>query len=523
MSVGTAPFFSPNQIPGCQLWLDAADPASLVLSGSNVTQWKDKSTNLNHFQSAGLSTSPTTSNYNGLTVVSWTDTSQQLTSTKNNATSGNAARSMFVLMLNPSSSSQCYLVTGTEAGGNPATAFGYAKNPNSDYNYPFLYSAIGADLFTFVQITSVPTILATTFNGSSISGWINSEYPLTKATQLNTTAGVWYLGKRQQNGTGSVNSFLLEIIQYNSAFTDAQRQQVEGYLAWKWGFQSGLPAGHPYKSSPIPPLLNPPRTTPQIGSRLWQPSQISGFQLWLDAADTTTLTLSGTSVTAWRDKSGTGLNVSQGTTALQPTYNATFLNGFPSIRFTAVSGSSYQELTTGTTNLFNSISNLNCFFVLHLLSSSTPPNPSPFSIQNKVSFYLSGLNNAAQFSGSNVWTFNGSSFVANQNTSITSNLSQQICLSLASGSQQLFTNGVVGGAQTSDFAFGSGTSLVLRIGYSGYNTNDGFNGYLSEVLLYTQALTTAQRQQVEGYLAWKWGLQANLPSNHPFKLWPPSP
>jgi hypothetical protein len=28
---------------------------------------------------------------------------------------------------------------------------------------------------------------------------------------------------------------------------------------------------------------------------------------------------------------------------------------------------------------------------------------------------------------------------------------------------------------------------------------------------------------VEGYLAWKWGLQGNLPPNHPYKLFPPSP
>jgi hypothetical protein len=36
-------FFTPTQISGCQLWLDAADPNSLVISGSNVSQWRDKS------------------------------------------------------------------------------------------------------------------------------------------------------------------------------------------------------------------------------------------------------------------------------------------------------------------------------------------------------------------------------------------------------------------------------------------------------------------------------------------------
>jgi hypothetical protein len=36
------------------------------------------------------------------------------------------------------------------------------------------------------------------------------------------------------------------------------------------------------------------------------------------------------------------------------------------------------------------------------------------------------------------------------------------------------------------------------------------------MIVYTSPLTTSQRQQVEGYLAWKWGLQTNLPSTHPY-------
>jgi hypothetical protein len=44
---------------------------------------------------------------------------------------------------------------------------------------------------------------------------------------------------------------------------------------------------------------------------------------------------------------------------------------------------------------------------------------------------------------------------------------------------------------------------------------------IAEVILYNAQLTTPQVQTVEGYLAWKWGLQANLPANHPYKNGPP--
>jgi hypothetical protein len=29
--------------------------------------------------------------------------------------------------------------------------------------------------------------------------------------------------------------------------------------------------------------------------------------------------------------------------------------------------------------------------------------------------------------------------------------------------------------------------------------------------------TTSDREKLEGYLAWKWGLEANLPNGHPYE------
>jgi len=43
-----------------------------------------------------------------------------------------------------------------------------------------------------------------------------------------------------------------------------------------------------------------------------------------------------------------------------------------------------------------------------------------------------------------------------------------------------------------------------------------WNGYIGEILIYNTVLPVAQRQQVEGYLAWKWGLNSQLPSSHPY-------
>jgi hypothetical protein len=62
--------------------------------------------------------------------------------------------------------------------------------------------------------------------------------------------------------------------------------------------------------------------------------------------------------------------------------------------------------------------------------------------------------------------------------------------------------------------------------YSGVPTPDAptyFNGAMFEVVYAPSMLSTLDRQKVEGYLAHKWGLTANLPGDHPYKIAAPIP
>jgi len=88
----------------------------------------------------------------------------------------------------------------------------------------------------------------------------------------------------------------------------------------------------------------------------FDPRTIPGCQLWLDGADTNSLTLSGSSVTQWNDKSGNGYNFTQATSGNQPTYSSASLNSLNTITFTA-SNSTYL-LGTASTNFIgtNSLS-----------------------------------------------------------------------------------------------------------------------------------------------------------------------
>lgn len=62
----------------------------------------------------------------------------------------------------------------------------------------------------------------------------------------------------------------------------------------------------------------------------------------------------------------------------------------------------------------------------------------------------------------------------------------------------------------------SGTVAATTGLYLGGSSNY-FNGTLSELVVFSNALSSSQRQQMEGYLAWKWGLQSSLPGSHVFR------
>ena len=48
-------------------------------------------------------------------------------------------------------------------------------------------------------------------------------------------------------------------------------------------------------------------------------------------------------------------------------------------------------------------------------------------------------------------------------------------------------------------------------------------GAIGEIIVTASALSTLNRQRIEGYLAHKWGLTANLPNDHPYKTVGPTP
>jgi len=226
----------------------------------------------------------------------------------------------------------------------------------------------------------------------------------------------------------------------------------------------------------------------------FSPTSISGLSLWLDASDSSTVT--GTSsVTKVKDKSANNVNLSNASNFAYP--NNTFNGTYPS--FYQSSGSPSGNATLGYNASFNLTAPFTVFAVAQQTNSST----------------YGYIIDAATGSGRDYIYNKGllSPMGGNAATDLASS-PFQVCV-IFSSSGVLYTNGT--SQYTGSF---TGTTSGTTIG-NRYTLNESWPGHICEILIYSGAFSTTQQQQIEGYLAWKWGLQGNLPSTHAYKKRPP--
>jgi hypothetical protein len=308
-----------------------------------------------------------------------------------------------------------------------------------------------------------------------------------------------------------------ELIFYNAVVTTTQRQQIEGYLAWKWGLQANLPNGHPFRN--LPPTPFPFRTTPFRGSlNQWQPSAVSGCVLWLDAADRSTISLSASSVTQWRDKSASGYTFVPGAS---PTSGVNTINGLNVI---TTNGSQHLQITNYSQNftaasffcVFRPTQTFSTWSFLPIFMSQTTGAPYFYPELSGVSPF----NYLFAFGVKNVGGLNldmGLSSIAN-NTYLITGILPGNASNFGNINGSLAPSSGTGSALTS----GLTNVTIYAVGIPGFGSEPRAGQY-GEMIMFNRAVSTQERQQVEGYLAWKWGLQGSLPANHPFRLFPPSP
>ena len=338
------------------------------------------------------------------------------------------------------------------------------------------------------------TIKATNQYGSSVaSGTLNvATYPLppTSLSIVSKTSNSATIGFVAPSGNATISTFTA---------TDAS------------GLYTGSSITSPIIVNGLAPLTNytfslkTTNITTTTVFNTFVPSSITGMRLWLDSSDNTTLILSGSNVTQWNDKSGVGNNISQANAGSQPT-TGTYYNNRLLLNFTS------NKFMTNTTMIFPEPP----YTIFAVGYTST--NGYGRLLAGYPDGYLflgsgSGVTQFAPFTGNGSWTDTNTASPA---TSITS---MSIMCMTNTGTTTGLIPYVNGTALTTKNGTASGFTGIYVGAYAG---GQYWNGYIGEILVYNSILSTTDRQKMEGYLAWKWGVQASLSNTHPYYVASPS-
>lgn len=228
-------------LSACKTWLDAADTGTLTVVSSKVTVWTDKSGN-------GVSPTPQTVNgpttgtvtQNGLNVLVFDGT---VDLGKGGVTLPDNSPGVTVLAVakytDPAVAG--WIAYGTDAGATDFSfSLGRAGNNNMVVTGDGVHAASFNDNTTNYQVLSgiATTTLRQLWQNGTSQG-TNSNVDAAKTT------GRLYVGS-DNNPAVFLTGNIAEILVFEGTDT-TNRQKGEGYLAWKWGLQTSLDAGHPYK------------------------------------------------------------------------------------------------------------------------------------------------------------------------------------------------------------------------------------------------------------------------------------
>ena len=236
--------FIPTDISGCISWFDADDSSTITIS-TGVSNWADKSGNQGNspsyfdtgdFTQASTSSQPvvTSAGLNGRDVITFDGADDSLIGRlPYNVT----AASLFIVS-NPDSDTTWLHIN---RGGTTYSAIADSGSANTTVNSAFgtPTNYVSGNTVSWANRGDVYTSMG---NSVEIYEAINCNLASFSdaATRTYTLCGY--------GGAFSMTGDIAEIVIYDSALSQSDRESVEGYLAHKWGLTAKLPIGHPYKS-----------------------------------------------------------------------------------------------------------------------------------------------------------------------------------------------------------------------------------------------------------------------------------
>ena len=483
----TSGAFSPTSIATLVQWLDATDnttvltavSGTIVANGGSAGYWGDKSGSNNYVTTNAVAPTYSTSLISSRAGLNFQGSAGMIS-----AAFAKASSITFFLV---------GMVKSTRASWG--TFWGHFTSGRHDADVQLRYTDGTSHINWHTNNNNGSSQLPYTFDSPVLYSCTMSGGTVMFMQQTNTTgttsvtvtesltwasgtAPVW-IGR--SDSSECINSYISEIAYFQSVLSTGDRQKMEGYLAWKYGLNTYLPAGHPHLSAP------PGAFTPLTVSGL-------GIQVWLDGADpagTGTAPADTASVATWVDKSGNGYNFTATSAATYSTTNRApyFNNSYYTSAYTAapvtetgfvvfkLNSTAAPQIIIGANNGGREVSVANTFGQFGIIKSqvawgqtvsgltNSTTTLSTWQITSQTNTYIS-LNGALSLSGpTNIGTFTGG---------VTTGLGREATSSIP------------------------------------------VYGWVMEIVMFNTQLSQTNQQKMEGYLAWKWGSQASLPAGHPY-------
>ena len=266
--------------------------------------------------------------------------------------------------------------------------------------------------------------------------------------------------------------------------------------------------------------------------QLWEPSELGAdLALWLDAEDTASITLNGSNVAQWNDKSGNSNHVSNGTASTQPAYLTTGWNGKPTVSFTKAGVEFLFKAGVSNFAANNDYTLASAFEFFQTNNSwdmvaGWRSNPNAGGGGTPILQFITTTTTEIGVHNTDI------AYPPGVKVDVTSRLGKKIATVGRSGG----TDGNGGAVTVTSTSFSQPTYQTdatqswlspavtgFQVGGKQQSGTAYGDKYISEVVGCNTKLSTENRQKLEGYLAWKWGLVANLPVDHPYKATPPAP
>jgi len=240
----------------------------------------------------------------------------------------------------------------------------------------------------------------------------------------------------------------------------------------------------------------------------WYPSHVASLSHWYDASLETGS--NGSAITSSSDQSGSvNLTASSGVTLL-----TNWSNSLPAYDFDPTNG---NTLSASSVTTLSGAADAWVFSVHDVQNSASNPFLWHYSgtgsadILFSIQYRSNGL----------IWFRTPVSAIGSTGAGSSASGKSIVGMRTAGSTLHAYQDGTELTLSNPTITSGFPTQTAALMAVGNDNSGNKIDGAVGEVVVGNGALSDGDRETIEGYLAHKWGLTANLPSGHPYKSSPP--